>query len=91
MITGLLQRPPPIPVRLSKPCPYTGNIICMYNIYLYMYMFCTIRVFIPYAYGTYHTRIRIWYNHTRMVRIIVPYAYGAFETPLVYIVSSLRP
>ena len=48
-------------------------------------MFCTIRVFIPYAYGTYHTRIRIWYNHTRMVRIIVPYAYGAYETPLVYI------
>ena len=54
-------------------------------------MFCTIRVFIPYANGTYHTRIRIWYNHTRMVRIIVPYAYGAYETPLVYIVSSLRP
>ena len=46
-------------------------------------VFCTIRVFIPYAYGTYHTRIRIWYNHTRMVRIIVPYAYGAYETPLV--------
>ena len=21
---------------------------------------------VPYAYGTYHTRIRIWYNHTRM-------------------------
>ena len=40
-------------------------------------MFCTIRVFIPYSYGTYHTRIRIWYNHTRMVRIIVPYEYGA--------------
>ena len=38
-------------------------------------VFCTIRVFIPYAYGTYHTRIRIWYNHARMVRIIVPYAY----------------
>ena len=43
---------------------------------------------VPYAYGTYHTRIRIWYNHTR---IIVPYAYGEYETPLVYIVSSLRP
>ena len=54
-------------------------------------MFCTIRVFIPYAYGTYHTRIRIWYNHTRMVRIIAPYAYGAYETSLVYIVSLLRP
>ena len=54
-------------------------------------LFCTIRVFIPYAYGTYHTRIRIWYNHTRIVRIIVPYAYSVYETPLVYIVSSLRP
>ena len=32
--------------------------------------------FIPYAYGTYHTHIRIWYSHTRMVWIIVPYAYG---------------
>ena len=44
---------------------------------------------VPYAYGTYHMRIRIWYNHTRMVWIIVPYAYGAYETPLVYIVNSL--
>ena len=40
----------------------------------YVYMFCTIRVFMPYAYGTYHTRmvctIRVWYNfvyHTRTV------------------------
>ena len=39
----------------------------------------------------YHTRIRIWYNDTRMIWIIVPYAYGAYETPLVYIASSLRP
>ena len=28
----------------------------------------------------YHTRIRIWYDHTRMVRITVPSAYGAYET-----------
>ena len=32
----------------------------------------------------YHTRIRIWYNHTRMVRIIVPYAYGACKTTGAY-------
>ena len=50
----------------------------------HMYMFCTIRIFIPYAYGTYHTRIRIWYDHMHMVRIIVPYAYGAYETTGVY-------
>ena len=37
-------------------------------------MFYTIRVFVPYAYGTHHTRmvctIRVWYDfayHTRMV------------------------
>ena len=59
--------------------------------YIGIAMFCTVRVFIPYAYGTYHMRIRIWYNHMRMVRIIVPYTYGAYETPLVYIVSLLRP
>ena len=34
-------------------------------------MFCTIRVFIPYAYGTYHTRYR-----TRMVQFCILYAYG---------------
>ena len=28
--------------------------------------------FVPYAYGTYHMRIRVRYNHTRMVRKIVP-------------------
>ena len=58
----------------------------IYTTRLIVYMFCTIRVFITYAYGTYHMRIA-----TRMVRIIVPYAYGAYETPLVYIVSLLRP
>ena len=42
-------------------------------------MFCTIRVFIPYAYGTYHTRIPIPYDHTRMVRLIVPYKYGVYS------------
>ena len=42
-------------------------------------MFCTIRVFILYAYGTYHTRIPIPYDHTRMVRLIVPYKYGVYS------------
>ena len=31
---------------------------------------------VPYAYGTCHTRILVWYSHTRMVHIILPYAYG---------------
>ena len=34
--------------------------------------------FIPYAYGTYHTRICIWYDRTRMVWLFVPYAYGYY-------------
>ena len=53
-------------------------------------VFCTICVFIPYVYSTYHTHIRIWYDHTHMVRITVPYVYGAYETTGVYIYSSLR-
>ena len=32
--------------------------------------------FVPYAYGTYHMRIRVRYNHTRMVRKIVPSEYS---------------
>ena len=32
---------------------------------------------VPYAYGTYHMRIRIWYDRTRMVWLFVPYAYIA--------------
>ena len=32
--------------------------------------------FIPYMYGTYHTRIRIWYDRTHMVWLFVPYAYS---------------
>ena len=79
--------------QVSSSSTYNSyNIVCTWlDLAMAMEMFCTIRVFIPYAYGTYHMRIRIWYNHTRMVRIIVPYAYGVCETPLVYIVSLLRP
>ena len=32
--------------------------------------------FVPYAYGTYHMRIRVRYNHTRVVRKIVPSEYS---------------
>ena len=70
---------------------YTYEIYIFGDYVLYHTRIYTIRVFIPYAYGTFHMRIRIRYNHTRMVLIIVPYAYGAYETPLVYIVSLLRP
>ena len=31
--------------------------------------------FIPYAYGMYRMRIRIWYDRTRMVWLFVPYEY----------------
>ena len=48
-----------------------------YPVRFYLMYGCSV----PYAYGTYHMRIRIWYNHTRMV----------YKTPLVYIVSLLRP
>ena len=36
-------------------------------------------------YGTYHTRICIWYDHTCMVQVIASYVHGAYETPLVFI------
>ena len=35
--------------------------------------------FIPYAYGTYHTRIRVRYDRTRMVWLFVPYAYSYYS------------
>ena len=44
----------------------------------YYYYYCSIpyAYFVPYAYGTYHMRIRVRYNHTRMVRKIVPSEYS---------------
>ena len=44
--------------------------------------------FIPYAYGTYHMRIRIWYDRTRMIWLFVPYVYIAVTTIYYYTICK---
>ena len=45
--------------------------------------------FIPYAYGTYHTRICIWHDRTRMVWLFVPYAYGYYTITDIAIANTV--